>query len=149
MKTWRALALAAAAGCAACGWGCATANTVEGRIERNRGFFDSLPLATQARIRGGQTELGFTREETLLALGAPSRKVVRRDAEGTAEVWVYTAASQRFERGRVDFAGVPDGRGGRLTGGGNVSVLMEREEEVGRVEFRGGVVTAIERTAGE
>lgn len=146
MKKWMALAGLAAALAAA---GCATANTVEGRIERNRGFFDSLPVATQARIRGGQTELGFTMDETRLALGEPARKVQRRDAEGISEVWVYTVAEQRFERGHVDFVGVPDGRGGRFTGGGNVNVLMEREREVARVEFRGGVVTAIERVSGE
>lgn len=146
MKKW---IWAVAAGALACGWGCATTNTVEGRIERNRGFFESLPLATQARIRGGQTELGFTMDETRLALGEPSRKIVRRDGGGTSEVWVYTASEQRFEHGRVDFVGLPDGRGGRFTGGGNVNVLMDREEEVGRVEFRGGVVTAIERVAAE
>ena len=146
MKTWMAAAGLAAALAAG---GCATGNTVEGRIERNRGFFDSLPVATQARIRGGQTELGFTREETLLALGEPARKVQRRDAGGLTEVWVYTATESRFERGHVDFVGVPDGRGGRFTGGGNVTVLMDHETETGRVEFRGGVVTAIERTVGE
>lgn len=135
-----ALALAAA--------GCSTTATPEGRIERNRAYFDSLPVAVQARIRGGQTDVGFTAEQTLLALGAPQRKWVRRTAEGETEVWFYTSTEQVYERQHVDFVGVPDGRGGRLTGGGYVNALRERETPVARVELRGGVVTAVEMESG-
>jgi len=144
----RTLAAMAAAGWLAAGLplagGCATAMTPEGRIERNRAYFDSLPVAVQARIRGGQTELGFTKDMTRLALGEPDRRMVRRTAEGESEIWIYFSTERRYERGRVDFVGVPDGRGGRLTGGGNVNVLMDRERVAARVEFRGGAVTAVE-----
>ena len=149
LKGMAAGMLAAAGLALASAGGCATAATPEDRIDRTRGYFESLPLAAQARIRGGQTDLGFTQEMTRLALGEPERKMVRRTAEGTTEVWLYMDTERRYERGQIDFVGVPDGRGGRLTGGGNVSLLLNRDIVATRVEFREGVVTAVETTLGE
>jgi hypothetical protein len=145
-RFWAGLAVAAVAVLAASG--CATVATPEGRIERNQAYFDSLPVAVQARIRGGQTDVGFTAEQTLLAMGEPQRKWVRRTDEEETEVWFYTATEQSYERQHVDFVGVPDGRGGRLTGGGFVNALREKEVPVARVELRGGVVTAVEMSVG-
>lgn len=145
----RKAARAAAAALLLAAAGCSTTATPEGRIERNQAFFDSLPVAVQARIRGGQTDIGFSADETRLAMGEPRRKFVRRTEEGTTEVWVYTALEQGYERQHVDFAGVPDGRGGRLTGGGYVNTLREKEVPLARVELRDGVVVAIETPADE
>lgn len=137
-----AAVLAAAAGCVAPG-------SPEGRIEKNRAFFDNLPIEVQARIRGGQTDVGFSADETRLAMGEPRRKFLRRTEDGVTEVWIYTSVEQAYERQHVDFVGVPDGRGGRMTGGGYVNALREREVPLARVELRDGVVVAIETPAGE
>ncbi|MGD9782826.1 MAG: hypothetical protein AB7V14_11870 [Kiritimatiellia bacterium] len=49
--------------------GCATP---ERRIEQNRDLFDSLPVADQARIRGGKIDLGYTPDMVRIAFGEPS-----------------------------------------------------------------------------
>lgn len=127
------MAVGMAAGCA---------STPASRIEQNRAFFDSLPADRQARIRGGQTDVGFTAEETRLALGEPSRVYVRRDAAGEAAVWEYRDEERRYERQRVDWV---DGRpGGRGSMSGYVNVLQSLDSLRTRVELRGGVVTAVE-----
>ncbi len=135
MVMWAAVAAAAGtmAGCA---------SPTESRIERNRPFFESLPVEKQARIRGGETDVGFTAEETRLALGEPSRVFTRRDAAGEAAIWEYRDEMRRYERQRVDWV---DGRpGGRGTMSGYVNVLQSLDELRTRVELRGGVVTAVE-----
>ena len=48
--------------------GCAS--TPAQRIKKNQDLFDSLPVAEQARIRGGQINLGFTADMVRIALGA-------------------------------------------------------------------------------
>jgi hypothetical protein len=136
---WAAVALSGAvlAGCA---------STPESRIEKNRPFFDSLPLERQARIRGGETDVGFSAEETRLALGEPSRVYVRKDAAGEAAIWEYRDEVRRYERQRVDWV---DGRpGGKGTMSGYVNVLQSLDEVRTRVELRGGVVTAVESLSG-
>lgn len=136
---WAAVALSGAmlAGCA---------STPESRIEKNRPFFDSLPLERQARIRGGETDVGFSAEETRLALGDPSRVYVRKDAAGEAAIWEYRDEVRRYERQRVDWV---DGRpGGKGTMSGYVNVLQSLDEVRTRVELRGGVVTAVESLSG-
>ena len=50
--------------------GCATP---EKRIQQNQDLFDSFPVAAQARIRGGQIDLGFTPDMVRIALGDPQR----------------------------------------------------------------------------
>ena len=124
--------------------GCAS--TPESRIEKNRPFFDSLPLERQARIRGGETDVGFSAEETRLALGEPSRVYVRKDAAGEAAIWEYRDEVRRYERQRVDWV---DGRpGGKGTMSGYVNVLQSLDEVRTQVELRGGVVTAVESLSG-
>ncbi|MBP5788534.1 MAG: hypothetical protein J6Y19_12070 [Kiritimatiellae bacterium] len=124
--------------------GCAS--TPESRIEKNRPFFDSLPLERPARIRGGATDGGFSAEETRLALGEPSRVYVRKDAAGEAAIWEYRDEVRRYERQRVDWV---DGRpGGKGTMSGYVNVLQSLDEVRTRVELRGGVVTAVESLSG-
>ena len=139
MKTawiWMAAAAMAAGILSGC------ASTPDSRIEKNRAFFDSLPLEKQARIRGGETDVGFTAEETRLALGEPSRVFKRKDAAGEAAVWEYRDEVRRYERQRVDWV---DGRpGGRGTMSGYVNVLQSFDGLRTRVELRGGVVTAVE-----
>ena len=120
------------------------------RIQQNQEFFDSLPVAAQARIRGGQIDLGFTPAMVRIALGEPQRKLIRRAAAGETEVWLYVDAVRRYDRQRVDVDGLNvSGPGGLRSLGGSAWVNVEQNKEFvrTRVEFQNGAVAAIEEVA--
>ena len=124
--------------------GCATP---EKRIQQNQDVFDTFPVAAQARIRGGQIDLGFTPDMVRIALGEPQRKVLRRAADGEVEIWIYLDASRRYDRQRVDIDGLSvSGPGGLRSIGGSAWINVEQNREFVRIraEFRNGVVAAIE-----
>ena len=125
--------------------GCAT--TPESRIHQNRELFDALPVAAQARIRGGQIDLGFSPDMVRLAFGDPHRVLVRRSRTGDSEVWLYFDLVRRYERQRADIDGLSlTGVGGMrsLGGGAWINVMQEREYVRIRVEFSNGAVFAFE-----
>ncbi|HPT16510.1 MAG TPA: hypothetical protein PK388_04455 [Kiritimatiellia bacterium] len=120
------------------------------RIQQNQEFFDTLPVAAQARIRGGQIDLGFTPAMVRIALGEPQRKLIRRAAGGETEVWLYVDAVRRYDRQRVDVDGLNvSGPGGLRSLGGSAWVNVEQNKEFvrTRVEFQNGAVAAIEELA--
>ena len=124
--------------------GCATP---EKRIQQNREVFDSFPVAAQARIRGGQIDLGFTPEMVRIALGEPQRKTLRRSADGEVEIWSYVDSTRRYDRQRVDIDGLGvSGPGGLRSVSGSAWVNVEQNREFirTRVEFRNGVAATIE-----
>lgn len=132
-----ALLALAAAGC----------STIESRIEQNQDYFDSLPAADQAQIRGGKIDLGFTPDSVRIALGEPQRKFVRRTASGDTETWLYFDVTQTLDRQHADIDGLSytGPGGGRITGGTAwITIRQDRESLVARVEFRNGRVSAIE-----
>lgn len=129
--------------------GCAT---TERRIQQNQELFDSLPVAHQARIRGGQVDLGFTPDMVRIALGEPQRKLRRHDAGGDAEIWLYLDTVRRYERQRADIDGLSlSGSGGTRSAGGSawINILQEREFVHTRVEFKDDAVAAIEEPVPE
>ena len=129
--------------------GCATP---EKRIQQNQEVFDTFPVAAQARIRGGQIDLGFTPDMVRIALGEPQRKVLRRAADGEVEIWIYLDTSRRYDRQRVDIDGLSiSGPGGLRSVNGSAWINVEQSREFvrTRVEFRNGAVTAIEEPAPE
>lgn len=117
------------------------------RIHRNQELFDSFPLAAQARIRGGQIDLGFTPDMVRIALGEPARQLRRREPAGDSEIWLYFDIVRRSERQRADIDGLSlaGPGGGRAIGGSAwIQTSQEREYIRVRVEFRNGLVTAFE-----
>ena len=125
--------------------GCAS--TPEKRIEQNQKVFDALPVAAQARIRGGQIDLGYTPDMVRIAFGEPQRRLVRRSSLGDAEIWLYLGVDRRFDRQRADIDGLSvSGPGGSrsVTGSAWVNVAQEREFIRLRAEFQNGAVSAIE-----
>ena len=127
--------------------GCATP---EKRIQQNQEVFDSFPVAAQARIRGGQIDLGFTPDMVRIALGEPHRQTLRRSADGEVEIWFYFDSTRRYDRQRVDIDGLGvSGPGGlrSVSGSAWINVEQNREYVRTRVEFRNGVVIAIEEPA--
>lgn len=122
------------------------------RIKQNQELFDSFPVATQARIRGGQIDLGFTEEMTRIALGDPQRTLVRRTAEGEVKIWLYIDTIQRYERQHADIDGLSlygSGVTGSIGGSAWFNVLQEREYVRLRAELRNGRVVAIEEAVKE
>lgn len=129
--------------------GCATPAH---RIQKNQALFDSFPVAAQARIRGGQIDLGFTPEMARIALGEPQRKLLRRTPSGDTECWLYLDTIRRYERQRADVDGLSlSSPGGTRAVGGSIwiNVLQEREFVRILVEFQHGIATAIEEPVKE
>ena len=129
--------------------GCATPAK---RIQQNQDLFDSFPVAAQARIRGGQIDLGFTPDMVRIALGDPQRKLVRRTAEGEAEVWLYIDFVRRYDRQHVDIDGLSaSGPGGLRSMGGSAWINVEQIQPFVRVrvEFKNGAAAAIEEPVKE
>ena len=129
--------------------GCATPAK---RIQQNQELFDSFRVAAQARIRGGQIDLGFTPDMVRIALGEPQRKTLRRSGAGDLEIWFYLDSIRRYDRQRVDIDGLSlSGPGGLRSLGGSAWINVEQSREIVRcrVEFQNGVVAAIEEPAPE
>jgi len=120
------------------------------RIQKNQELFDTFPVATQARIRGGKINLGFTADMTRIALGEPQRTLLRHTTEGDREIWLYIDTIQRYERQHANIDGISlYGPAGSRSAGGSVwiNVLQERETTRLRAEFQNGRVIAIEEPA--
>lgn len=128
-----AAALLAAAGC----------STPTSRIAKHQAAFNEWPAAVQEKVRAGEVAIGFTADQTLVALGDPDRKFVRTTTDGTTEVWAYRKEKSRFSFG----IGIGSVRGSTGVGGG--VVLGDRGDwrdgETMRVVFdRAGKVSMIE-----
>lgn len=119
----------------------AACSTPDTRIADNRGAFDRFPAEVQRKIRAGQVDVGFTAEMVRLALGEPARKFTRKTDKGDTEVWGYLDNRPRFSFG----VGVGSGGMGSSVGGGvGVSTGGREPDEKIRVEFREGLVTAVD-----
>ena len=107
----------------------------------------------QARIRGGQIDLGYSPDMVRIALGTPQQRYIRRITGGnTREIWIYLATQSRYERQRADIDGLTvSGPGGTRSVGGSawISVWQERDFIRYRIEFHNGAVVAIEEPAPE
>lgn len=120
--------------------GCAS--TPASRIDKNPAVFDAWPQAVQARIRAGQVAIGFTTAQARMALGEPDHVLMRVTETGNEEVWSYVSHRPRISLG----LGVGGGGGGTFVGGGTTLTSGGRyPDEVLRVIFSGGLVTAVEQ----
>jgi hypothetical protein len=136
MKTiWLSLfslaALALAASCA----------SVDSRVQDHQAAFESWPADVQDKVRAGQVDVGFTQEMVTVALGKPDRITSRTSDRGVEEGWVYMDKGPKFSIG----LGLGSSRGSSAFGGGVTVGDDWRDEEVLRVMFQGGKVSAIER----
>jgi hypothetical protein len=122
--------------------GCSTPGS---RIKANQAAFDALPAQTQANIRKGVVEVGYTQAMVEMALGKPDRRYTRTTGAGQTEVWAYRDKGPAFSIG----LGIGGGGGSTGVGGGiGVSTAGDRDEDKMRVLFDGeGKVSAVEKTA--
>ena len=115
--------------------------TPDSRIADNRSAFDNFPPDIQQKIRTGQVDVGFTQEMVDMSLGEPARKFSRKTDMGDTDVWSYHDDTPKFSFG----LGVGSGSRGSSVGGGlGVSTGGYDPDEKIRVEFRNGVVTAVD-----
>jgi outer membrane protein assembly factor BamE (lipoprotein component of BamABCDE complex) len=75
--------------------------SVSDRIKENPELFDSLDRETQARIREGIIDLGYTQDMVYLALGEPNRKRKTSTTDGVTETWIYNTYFQRYDGQRM------------------------------------------------
>jgi outer membrane protein assembly factor BamE (lipoprotein component of BamABCDE complex) len=86
VKSPRFLSFAAVALCAALLAGC---DTPDSRIKSSPDVFARLNPDQQALVKNGQIAIGFSMDAVKLAIGDPSRIVIRTTATGQHEVWHY------------------------------------------------------------
>lgn len=116
-------------------------STPDSRIKSNQAAFNALPADSQAKIRAGKIEVGYTQAMVLMALGDPDRRYTRTSEKGQSEVWAYRDKGPAFSVG----LGIGGGGGRSSMGGGiGVSTAGDRDEDKMRVVFEGGKVTATE-----
>ncbi|KXU36722.1 hypothetical protein AXK12_02910 [Cephaloticoccus capnophilus] len=85
MKKLRFLLLFAALGLLV---GC---NTFEKRLTQRPGVFESLDADTQAKIRAGIIDIGYTADMVFLAIGNPDSRSDHITATERKKVWIYNA----------------------------------------------------------
>lgn len=114
----------------------AACNTPATRIDDNKAVFDRYPAPVQQKLAAGQIDIGYTREQTEIALGAPSSRYQRTAAAGAEEVWIYRAPGSRDYSRHAGYVG-------RVTG--FRAAPSSSADEKMRVVFRGGKVSLIEQ----
>ncbi|PTY08637.1 hypothetical protein DB347_03410 [Opitutaceae bacterium EW11] len=126
-------------------------STVHSRIEEKAAVFNSLDPQTQARIRQGLVDIGYTEDMVYIAMGRPDETKEHMTAKGRETTWIYNSYWQEYE-------------GSRLVGFHRViyfdkvarayrvfyepvraEMYSDRVEERTRVMFKDGKVTAIEQ----
>lgn len=117
--------------------------TPQSRIKKHQSDFDSYPPAVQQKIRDGQADVGFTKEQAAMALGKPDRMFTRKTANGDQEIWAYGGAG----------GGTRVGFGFGMFSGGPVSIGTgvdmgpgPRAEDRLRLVFQDGVVFSVEKS---
>ena len=145
MKThWFIFACLAVLGLAGC-------STVQSRIEEKAAVFNALSPEQQARIQQGLVDVGYTQDMVYIAMGKADRVKERASEGGTETVWIYNSYYQEYEGShfvgyrrsvyydprikayRVYYTPV------------HTDVYRDRVEEVARIVFKDGKVSAIEQ----
>jgi hypothetical protein len=141
MKSKRTLILLLA-GLALAAAGC---SSTQSRATRSPEFSAWSP-AVQQTVLAGKIDIGFSREQVHVALGAPDYSYTRTSADGTTEVWGYRDHGPRFSFG----VGVGSFHGRTATSTGIGVSTGGRVDEKVRVVFdrMGRVATVEEATRG-
>ncbi len=129
----------------------AACSTVSSRIEEKPDLFAKLDPATQAKIKQGIIDVGFTPDMVYIALGKPDQARERVTAAGRWTIWIYNSYYDRYE-GTV-YAGYrrsvfwdPRGRGYRVFLRPVYADLYSAQEDTKiRVVFQNDRVTVIEQ----
>lgn len=126
-------------------------NTLHRRIQQHEAMFNALDAPTQAKIRAGTVEMGFTMDMVYVALGEPDEKRDHLTAKGRTSDWIYNSYYQDYAgtarvgyRRYVSF----DQRTGQYVVWLEpvyTDVYRQRIEPNIRISFKNGRVSAIEQ----
>ena len=130
----------------------AACSTVDSRIREKSAVFSKLEPATQAKIKQGIIELGFTTDMVYIALGRPDAIKERVGATGRETTWKYDTYYERYE-GTVHTGYRRFVYWDKRTNTYRIyhepvfrDIYSEYRETYIRVIFKDGRVTAIEQT---
>lgn len=113
------------------------------RVEKKAALVASWPSDIQNKVKAGQVEVGYTKDQVWVALGDPDRIYTRTSTEGNTEVWAYLSHAPKFSFG----VGVGSAGGGSAMGGSvMVSPGQDHDDELKRVIFRNDLVQALEES---
>lgn len=126
---------------------CGCVSGIEGRIGERAELFSAYSVETQERLRAGQLRLGDDQDAVWFVYGAPNEKVRRMDEHGTAEIWIYKVLGYNQQGVYPAVRPVYRDVRGSLRQSYYIDDTPEYEwQEVRRVEFRNGHVTAVQIT---
>jgi hypothetical protein len=74
--------------------------TVDSRIKEKPDAFAHLDPETQAKIKQGIIDIGYTPDMVYIALGAPDKKRETITATGRTTTWIYSTYYETFEDAR-------------------------------------------------
>jgi len=120
----------------------------ERRISENQQTFNSFSQDTQAKLRAGQIDIGFSQQMVYIAWGKADRIYSRVTDKGEVTVWAYTSTRLRTESSWISVpVRVINKDGKSVIRYRRIWVDKDRREEytVARVEFTDGSVSAIEQ----
>ncbi len=75
----------------------AACSTVNSRIDEKPDVFAKLDPATQAKIKQGIIDVGFTPDMVYIALGRPDERRERVTPAGRETMWIYNSYYERYE----------------------------------------------------
>ncbi len=110
------------------------------RIEDRKSVYDSYPPEVQQKLAAGKVDIGYSKEQVLIAFGEPRRRFNRTTASSTEEVWSYS------DRTGPSFGFGLGGGSGSVGGGLSLNTYGSNADEKMRVVFVDGKVAAIEET---
>lgn len=99
-------------------------STTGSRIKQQQALFDSYPPATQAAIRNGEIQVGFTTDMVYMALGKASHTATQATTDGT-----LTTLSYSKKRPGLGFSIGGGNFGGSTSIGGGVGVSTPAKEK--------------------
>ena len=76
-------------------------STVDSRIKEKSAAFNALDPQTQAKIRQGVIDVGFSTDLVYIALGKPDEVRDRVNTSTNESVWVYNTYYQQYEGTRT------------------------------------------------
>ncbi|MFM1850403.1 MAG: hypothetical protein RIS54_87 [Verrucomicrobiota bacterium] len=66
-------------------------STFEKRAAQKSAVFNALDAPTQAKLKEGVVEIGYTPDVVYIALGSPDRRTEEVTAKGRKETWIYNS----------------------------------------------------------
>lgn len=126
-------------------------STVKSRIEEKASVFNALDSETQARLRQGIVDVGYTPDMVYIAMGRPDQTKEKQTAEGIDTTWIYNEYWQEYQG--TQFVGYrrivyydPVARAYRYYYEPvHADVYRDRTQQKTRVVYKNGKVSVIEQ----